>query len=128
MNDYSTYMKTEYQNDLLYCRQFIFSFGSNYALGTRLFTKRVREATIFFYAFVRYVDELVDNPHQKMPGQTHEHVNDFILEWEHVLTHEPNADTHPILRSTYWLFIEKNIPLFSVGLMDVGDIGDISRR
>jgi phytoene synthase len=103
-------LKTEYQKDLNYCKQFIFSFGSNYSLGTRLFTKDVRESTIFFYAFVRYADELVDNPDQKMPGQTHTNLDEFMTEWKNVLETKNPTDAHPILRSVYYLFTEKNIP------------------
>lgn len=110
MTDYSTYAKTEYQHDLEYCKQFIFSFGSNYALGVRMFPRKIREATIIFYAFVRYADELVDNPDQEIPGQTHITIDEFISEWEHVLTHEPSAETHPTIRAVYWIFLHKNIP------------------
>ncbi|MFT4536865.1 MAG: phytoene synthase [Saprospiraceae bacterium] len=112
MSNYSTYKKTEYRDDLAYCKQFIFSFGSNYALGTRLFTKRVREATIFFYAFVRYADELVDNPDKKMEGQTHSNLDKFIEEWEDVIKHGLKKDSHSILRSNYWLFKKYEIPFY----------------
>ncbi|MFT6361142.1 MAG: phytoene synthase [Candidatus Paceibacteria bacterium] len=105
MKEYSTYPK-----DLEYCKQFIFSFGSNYALGTRLFNKRIREATIFFYSFVRYSDEIVDNPREKMPGQTHETLDEFISEWEEVIENGPTKESHPILRSNYWLFKKYEIP------------------
>lgn len=110
MSDYSTYRKTEYQKDLEYAKQFIFSFGSNYALGTRLFNRRVREATIIFYAFVRYADEIVDNPGEKMPGQTHETIDEFTAEWEGVINNGPSEETHSILRSNYWLFTQYDIP------------------
>ena len=110
MSDYITYRQTEYQFDLNYCKQFIFSFGSNYALGTRLFNKRVREATIIFYAFVRYADEIVDNPDKKIYGQTHETLDEFIAEWKEVISNGPNTNSHQILRSSYWLFKKYDIP------------------
>lgn len=110
MSEYSTYQETKYMDDLDYCKQFIFSFGSNYALGTRLFPKQVREATIFFYAFVRYADELVDNPDQKMDGQTHANINEFKLDWQKVLDNGPSKETHPILRSNYWLIKKYSLP------------------
>ncbi len=110
MSDYSTYLKTEYQNDLNYCKQFIFSFGSNYSLGTRLFNRHVREATIIFYAFVRYADEIVDNPDQTMNGQTHETLDEFIVEWEDVVKNGPNKNTHSTMRGNYWLFTQYDIP------------------
>lgn len=110
MSDYSTYKATQYQKDLEYSKQFIFSFGSNYSLGVRVFPKEIREATIFFYAFVRYPDELVDNPEIIMPGQTHANIDEYINEWKLVIEHGPNKNTHPILRSTYWVFKNKDIP------------------
>lgn len=110
MNDYSTYEKTQYPRDLEYAKHFIFSFGSNYALGVRIFPKKIKEQTIIYYSFVRYADELVDNPGLTMPGQTHEHIDEFISEWESVIESGPNKDTHPILRSNYWVFKNKNIP------------------
>lgn len=110
MTDYSTYQKTQYQNDLDYTKQFIFSFGSNYALGVRLFPENIREQTIIYYSFVRYADELVDNPDIKMSGQTHKNIDDFIHEWEKVIKNGPNKNTHPILRSNYWVFKNNKIP------------------
>jgi phytoene synthase len=110
MSDYTTYQQTEYQNDLNYCKQFIFSFGSNYALGTRLFKRQIREATIFFYAFVRYADEIVDNPNETVNGQTHSTIDEFIAEWEEVIEKGPTKKTHQILRSNYWLFKIYDIP------------------
>lgn len=110
MSDYITYKKTEYLSDLEYAKQFIFSFGSNYSLGVRVFPKEIRRETIFFYAFVRYPDELVDNPDIKMPGQTHSTIDEYIDEWQDVVDHGPKDTTHPILRSAYWVFKNKNIP------------------
>lgn len=110
MKDYSTYLDQNYQKDLNYCKQFIFSFGSNYKLGTQLFPRSVREATVLFYAFVRYADEIVDNPNQKLPGQTHISLDEFIVEWEAVIEKAPNKNTHPILRSNYYLFKKYEIP------------------
>jgi len=120
MSDYSTYRQTEYHHDLQYSKQFIFSFGSNYSLGVKLFPKEIREATIFFYGFVRYADELVDNPHQKMPGQTHTSIDDFISEWKQVIEYGPTEKTHPILRSNYWVFKNNEIPFdYSFDFLDV---------
>ncbi|MFT5281062.1 MAG: phytoene synthase [Flavobacteriaceae bacterium] len=110
MSDYNTYKKNEYQADLHYCSKFIFSFGSNYALATMLFSKKIREATIFFYSFVRYADELVDNPEIKMEGQTHNNLDEFVAEWEDVLKSGLRKDSHSILRSNYWLFKKYEIP------------------
>jgi phytoene synthase len=122
MLNYIMYINTEYQADLKYCEQFIFSFGSNYSLGVKLFNKRVREATIFFYAFVRYADELVDNPEKKMAGQTHAGLNEFIIEWKEVVTSGKTLDAHPILRSTYFLFSKYNIPFkYTFDFLDAMD-------
>ena len=108
MNDYITSALA--RSDFAYCKQFIFSFGSNYALGVRLFPKSIQRATIIFYAFVRYVDEIVDNPDQSIPGQTHASVDDFIRAWEQVMNHEPDENTHPVIRANYYLFLEYQIP------------------
>ncbi len=110
MSDYIMYKKTEYKNDINYCKQFIFSFGSNYSLGTRLFPRQVREATIFFYSFLRYADELVDNPQGELAGQTHKNIDEFMTEWLSVIENGPTKESHPILRSNYWLFTHYKIP------------------
>ncbi len=110
MNDYITYKKSHYSDDLKYLEKFIFSFGSNYALGVQLLPKKIREATIIFYGFVRYADELVDNPELQIPNKTHSNINTFIREWEQTLDHEPNKNTHPTIRAVYWLFLEYKIP------------------
>lgn len=110
MVDYSTYKQSQYLKDLKYTEQFIFSFGSNYALGVKLFPKHIKEQTIIFYSFVRYADELVDNPGKKMPGQTHDSIGEFIDEWKEIIKKGPNKNSHPILRSNYWVFKNKDIP------------------
>jgi len=110
MMDYNMYKKTQYQKDLKYCSQFIFSFGSNYALGTRLFKRSVREATILFYAFVRYADELVDNPEDKMNGQTHRDLDEFIAEYKNIVIKGPSNETHSVVRGLFYLFNQYNIP------------------
>lgn len=112
MSDYNTYYKNKYQDDLKYTQQFLFGFGSNYALATRLFSKDVREATLIFYAFVRYADELVDNPEQTIPGKTHHNISDFNRDWRELVGDKDleKEHLHPILRSTYWLFVKYDIP------------------
>lgn len=120
MSDYNTYIQSQYYDDLKYCKQFIFSFGSNYSLGVKLFPQDIREATIFFYAFVRYPDEIVDNPGDTMPGQTHATIEQYIAEWKSVTDSGPTAQTHPILRATYWVFKNKEIPFeYSFDFLDV---------
>jgi phytoene synthase len=119
MSDYNTYRKSQYSDDLNYCKQFIFSFGSNYSLGVKIFPKDIREATIFYYAFVRYPDEIVDNPEVSMPGQTHLSIEEFITEWKEVTINGPTKETHPILRGTYWVFKNKGIPFeYSFDFLD----------
>lgn len=110
MSDYSTYYKQHYVQDLVYCKQFLFSFGSNYKLATQLFPRNIKEATMIFYAFVRYPDELVDNPEYKLPGQTHKNIDEYITEWEEVVAHGPSNATHPLLRANYYLFNKYEIP------------------
>ena len=110
--NYTMYHKNEYTSDLAYTKQFLFRFDSNYAMATRLFPKRIREATLIFYAFVRYADELVDNPEKPIPGKTHTSIGDFDTEWRN-LVHTKKLDEkhlHPILRSMYWLCIQYQIP------------------
>lgn len=99
----------EYYHDLEYCKQFIYSFGSSYSLATRLLKKEAQEATIFFYAFVRYADELVDNPQSHMNGQTHTNLDEFITEYTQVITQSPNTNTSPVIRSLYNIFAKYGI-------------------
>ena len=110
MEDYSTYLHSQYQADLEICKQYLFEYGSNYAAATKLFAKRQREATTIFYAFVRYPDELVDNPDQQHPGQTHRSLQEFITEWSDVVEQGPVSNTHPIIRAAYYFFKHYEIP------------------
>lgn len=50
----------EYQSDVKVCQAICEHYGTSYALATRFFPRRVREATYVLYAFYRVPDELVD--------------------------------------------------------------------
>lgn len=109
--DYSMYQKNLYSVDVLSLKHFIHTYNSNYALATMLFPKRIREATLILYSFVRYADELVDNPEKKIPGQTHAGIDEFVIEFNQVVSDGFVSNTnHPIIRANYFLFIEYNIP------------------
>lgn len=110
MNDYTSYRAHRYPSDLNYCRQFLFGYGSNYAWGTRLMPQEAQEATTILYAFVRYADELVDNPNEDIPGRTHATLDDFIDEWNYTKDHLPHQESHPVMRSCYWLCQSYHIP------------------
>lgn len=125
-----SYFSTMYQSDLDYSRQFLFSFGSNYSLATRLFSKKTKEATIIFYAFVRYSDELVDNPQEDFPGKKHLNIEEFIKEWKLLLEGDLLLeDAHPVMRAMYMLCKNYAIPFsYTFDFLDAmrSDIDTIS--
>jgi 15-cis-phytoene synthase len=91
---------------------FLSRFDSSYSLATRLFPQKIREATTILYAFVRYADELIDNPELDFPGKSHHTLEAFIDNWNHILEcgiHEEDK-IHPVLRSFYFLIEEYAIP------------------
>ncbi len=110
MEKYITYQSKNYCSDLEVAKKFLFGYGSNYALATSLFPKQAQEDTIIFYAFVRYADELVDNPLQEIPHQGHRNIEEYIMEWKVLIKNVPDQTTHPILRAAYWFFKKNNIP------------------
>jgi len=110
MDEYSTYLQSNYASDLAFCGQYIFSFGSNYALATRMFPADVREATIIFYSLLRYADELIDNPGVDFPGKSHNNLDEFIAEYQNVFKTGQTDSAHPIIRANYFLFQKYTIP------------------
>lgn len=110
MNDYTSYLRLRYPQDLAYCRQFLFGYGSNYARGTRLMPKQAREATTILYAFVRYADELVDNADKPLPLQQHTTIDAFIDDWNNHTSSGPSDKSHPLMRSTWYLVQRYGIP------------------
>lgn len=110
MEEYITYQSKNYPDDLEIAKQFLFGYGSNYALATKLFSKQAREDTIIFYAFVRYADELVDNPDKVIPHQGHDNLEAYIRDWNQLILTIPNESTHPILRAAFWFFKARGIP------------------
>jgi phytoene synthase len=110
--DYITYRKKLYALDLSQIRHFIHSYNSNYALATMLFPRRIKEATLTVYSFVRYADELVDNPQDYILGQTHDTIAEFINEFNNVVEFGINSNTsvHPVIRANYFLFKNYDIP------------------
>ena len=115
MQEYSTY-----HDDLEYCKQFLFSFGSNYSLATKLFPKKARESTLIWYSFLRYADEIVDNPTDKLPGQTHQNLDQFMDEWRKVIETGKFREAHPIVRANHQLFTQYGIPFdYTFDFLDV---------
>jgi phytoene synthase len=110
MSDYTTYLSTQYHDDVEHCKQYLFSFGSNYAQAVKIFPQKQREATTIFYSFVRYADELVDNPETDFQGRSHATIHDFVRDWSDVRKHGPHKKSHHVLRATYWLFSHYGIP------------------
>jgi phytoene synthase len=110
MNEYTTYQQITYVHDLNYAQKMLSFFGSNYAQSARMLPKAQAEATIIFYCFVRYADELVDNPDREFSGKTHKDLNEFIAEWNNVSECRVKEDTHRVIRSTYWMCKHYSIP------------------
>lgn len=120
MSNYITYYATDYSQDLHSCEHFLSFYGSNYASAVKAFPRQQQEATTIFYSFLRYADELVDNPDSDFEGRTHLTIDEFVRDWHQVVANGPNNESHPILRTNYWLFIKYSIPFdYSTDFLNV---------
>lgn len=97
--------------DLVYAHKFLEHFGTNYSLGVRLLPKESRESTTLLYAFVRYADEIIDNPELDFFGKQHSSLQEFEDDWDKVMIYGVNDNTHPIFRGMYTVAKKHSIPL-----------------
>ena len=105
---------TDYEyfvQDILYAKKFLDYFGTNYSLGVRLLPKEYRESTTLLYAFVRYADEIIDNPEVDFFGKQHFSLQEFEDDWNRVMVDGINEYTHPIFRGMYMIAQQHAIPL-----------------
>ena len=112
MQKYNTYSTDLYKADLKLAKSFLHKYSTNYSFATKIFRKKVKNDTIVFYAFLRYVDEFVDNPED---GQTKTQIGDTInqikKEWQDIVNLKTDiTNQNKILRATHQLFVRNNIP------------------
>ena len=112
MIDYSTYTEDIFQSDLHIARSYLNKYSTNYSFATKLFRKRVKNDTIIFYAFLRYVDEFVDNPAKgQTQTQIQETINQIKKEWQDIVNLKIDTkNQNSILRATHQLFMRNKIP------------------
>ena len=90
--------------------RYMASFNTSYRSATSLLPKDIQQATVIFYAFVRYADELVDNPETVSPLVSHTSFDAFHKEWNEVSSTEPTEHSHPFIRSLFYVMKEYAIP------------------
>ncbi|MCD8494819.1 MAG: phytoene/squalene synthase family protein [Candidatus Pacebacteria bacterium] len=78
--------------DVRVCTEYLTTYGSNYITATRLLPPSLRDATTILYAFVRYADEIIDNPTSNAPLQE---LRTWQASWH--ATYHHNKTHHPIL-------------------------------
>lgn len=100
-------MKSQNEGDILLCKTMTKQYGTSYFWSTYFFPKKIRERTWVLYAFLRYPDELVDNP-QGSKEEAHKNLQDWKDGW--YKAYQGNTDVHPILRANAVLFKECSIP------------------
>lgn len=106
----------QYLEDLSYCRGLLDSFSSNYSLALKLFPAKVQDQVSVFYAFLRYADELIDNPEKDFPGRSHGSLGAFVDEWKSLLEGQRDWSTaHSVMRATHQLFEQHSIDLGYLG-------------
>ena len=79
-------------SDVAVCAEYLSSYGTNYKKAVALLPKHMRDATTIIYAFVRYADEIIDNPTSTDPERE-------LIEWMDAWreTFHANISHHPIL-------------------------------
>lgn len=92
-------------NDVAVCTEYLSSYGTNYKKAVALLPQHMRDATTILYAFVRYADEIIDNPTSPNPRQE---LSLWISQW-----HESFYDDishHPILDAMKKVCLSYSIP------------------
>ena len=79
------------------CRQVQRAHSRTYYFSTRLFPPAVRPHVHALYAFMRYADEIVDNPHETDLEEQHESLGDF--ESETIAAINGEATGNPVLHA-----------------------------
>lgn len=100
-------MKSQNEADILLCKTMTKQYGTSYFLSTYFFPKKIRERTWILYAFLRYPDELVDNPTDTTVSPEIK-LAEWRASWQRA--YAGDTDIHPILRANAVLFKECNIP------------------
>lgn len=84
-------------------------YGRGFYRSSFLFTKKVREATWIFYAFVRLPDEMVDSQQDKEKALLD--LNKWSNDWKSIIENKKLDNADPILLATKELFDTYHIPL-----------------
>jgi phytoene synthase len=102
-----------------HCGEYLRHFGSNYLLATKLFPRDIQNSTLVLYAFVRYADEIIDNP-------TNNHPEKELLAWKqkweetyhHNVSHDMKIDAMVILCKKYTISLNLIEAFFESMLVD----------
>lgn len=95
--------------DVAICAAIQRKHASTYALATRFFPLKQREATQVFYAFVRTADDLVDEPINPDPEIVRRTFDTWAQQWRATVAGERSDD--PVIRASAQLFREERLPL-----------------
>ena len=86
-------------------RQILQHHGKSYYFSSRLFPRRLQEATWVVYAFVRLPDEIVDNSPQETPDdlkRIEEKIHDFRENWRRAYEKGDSGDVLLELNAEIW--------------------------
>lgn len=72
--------------DFDYCKKVMKKHGKGYYFATRFFPKKIRIATYALYAWVRKLDDIVDETENKLEAK--EEFNSWVRDWKKVLSGE----------------------------------------
>ncbi len=94
--------------------------GKSYYFSSRLFPRRLQEATWAVYAFVRLPDEIVDNSPQETPQDIEaikEQIQEFCADWR--VAYNTGQSSSNVLRLAAQTWHEYNIPFdYSISFLD----------
>lgn len=90
-----------------YCKKIMEEKGKTYFFATKLFPKKMQEATYVLYAFYRIPDDIVDVPNAKTKKTPKELLENWITSWEEC--YKNGKSYHPVLEAAYQIHKEYNI-------------------
>ena len=94
--------------DLKVCKEVMREHGPTYYYPTRLFPKKIREATYVLYAFYRVPDDMVDERPDLNPSEKAKLLEAWIKKWKSAL--EGEKCDEPVLRAALAVHQEFQIP------------------
>ncbi|MGF1473731.1 MAG: phytoene/squalene synthase family protein [Rubrobacteraceae bacterium] len=97
-----------------FCRWVQKSHSKTYYFSTQLFPRQVRPHVHALYAFMRYADEIVDNPHETSLEEQHAALDAFETETVAAVIGEPS--TNPVLHA-----FSNTVRACGIGLQNIKD-------